>query len=321
VAGSKDAEAYDAYLRGRALYAKVTGLEVARSSLAQFDQAISADPGFAAAHAGRARALYVIASQFGTDSRLKDTYLEALASAQRAVTLAPGLPDAQSTLAYVLFQGLLRVRDAREPYERSRASGAGDASIMGRYAIYAAATGSAPAARDAIDRALTIDPFNPAVHRVAGYIAYSRRDYPAAIAVLAKALTLDTKLLDARAWTGDAQLALGDPSAARASYLAEPHELLRLTGLAVVEQKLGAVDAARAAQGKLITQFGDSSTYQQAQILAQWGDRSASLDRLDHAARIGDAGLMYVKVDPMLDPVRGEARFTGLLKSLGFALL
>ena len=316
--GSKNTVAYDAYLRGRDLYARITDAAAAQAALAQFDTAIAADPRFAAAHAARARTLYIVASQFGDASTLRTTYREALVAANRAVALAPDLPDAQSTLAYILFQGLLRVADAREHYRRSRAIGGGDASILGRFAIYAAATGDVAGARDAMGRAIVIDPFNPMIHRVAGYVAYARRDFPGAIAALQKALSLNPALLDAHAWIGDAKVALRDFAGARAAYRAEPHELLRLTGLAIVDHASGNASAARQSFAALVSRFGDSSTYQQAQFLAQSGDRVAALDRLEHAATVPDVGLMYARSDPFLDPLRKEPCFKRLLSSLGF---
>jgi len=318
VSASANAVAYDAYLRGRDLYSRITDAAAAQAALKQFDIAIAADPQFAAAYAARARTLYIVASQFGAPSTLRATYGEALAAADQATKLAPDLPDAQSTLAYILFQGLLRVGDARDYYRRSRATGSGDASILGRFAIYAAATGDTAGARDAMDRALLIDPFNPLIHRVAGYVAYARRDYPRAIDALRQSLVLNPQLLDAHAWTGDAKFALRDLAGARASYRAEPHELLRLTGLAIVEQVEGNRDIARQYLATLVTRFGDSSTYQQAQILAQSGDVAGALARLEHAASVPDVGLMYGRSDPLLDPLRKEARFQRLLSSLGF---
>jgi len=316
--GSANTAAYDAYLRGRDLYSRITDEAGAEAALKQFDVAIAADPRFAAAYAARARTLYVLGSQFGAPSTLRTTYREALAAADRAAMLAPDLPDAQSTLGYILFQGLLRIAEARDHFQRSRAVGGGDATILARFAIYAAATGDAAGARDAMDRALVIDPFNPMIHRVAGYVAYARRDYPSAIDALQQALALNSNLLDAHAWTGDAKFALRDLAGARASYRAEPHELLRLTGLAIVEHAEGNRDVARQHLATLVSRFGDSSTYQQAQVLAQSGDVGGALARLEHAASVPDVGLMYARADPFLDPLRKEPRFRHLLNALGF---
>ena len=62
--------AYDAYLRGRALYDLSVDEASERAALAQFDTAIAADPNYAAAHAARARSLTAIANQYGKASEL-----------------------------------------------------------------------------------------------------------------------------------------------------------------------------------------------------------------------------------------------------------
>ena len=78
------------------------------------------------------------------------------------------------------------------------------------------------------------------------------------------------------------------------------------------------VPAARAAMSQLVAEDGDRVSYQQAQVLAQWGDRDAALERLEHALGVGDSGLIYARNDPLLDPLRDDARFARLLHRLGF---
>ena len=121
-APTTNANAYDAYLRGRQLIDLTGGEDTYRAALGLFDQAAAADPGYAAAYAGRARALAALANQFEPTARIRATYALARAAAERAVALAPGLAEAQSTLGYVRvsqndFAG------ARAPYERSAALG------------------------------------------------------------------------------------------------------------------------------------------------------------------------------------------------------
>jgi hypothetical protein len=85
-----------------------------------------------------------------------------------------------------------------------------------------------------------------------------------------------------------------------------------------VERKLGNELEARDAMKKLVTDRGEGASYQQAQIFSQWGQTGEALDKLEHAAKIGDTGITNARNDPMLDPLRGEPRFIRLLKQLGF---
>jgi len=59
--------------------------------------------------------------------------------------------------------------------------------------------------------------------------------------------------------------------------------------------------------------------YQQAQVLAQWGEPDTALERLQRARQVGDSGLIYARNDPLLDPLRGRPEFSRLLQGLGFA--
>jgi tetratricopeptide (TPR) repeat protein len=116
----------------------------------------------------------------------------------------------------------------------------------------------------------------------------------------------------------DALLMQGKLDAARAEYLQEPLEDRRLAGLAIVEGRLGDGAAARQAMGDLVAHHGDRSLYQQAQVLAQWGELDAAVEALQRALQVGDSGLIYSRNDPFLDPLRDDPRFAQLLKAIGF---
>jgi len=316
--GTTNFTAYDAYLRGRALYDLSVDETSERAALAEFDAALATDPSYAAAHAARARSLTTIANQYGEVGQLAGLYDAAIASAQRAIVIAPDLADAHSTLGFTLFQGRLDARAAREPFERSRQLGAGEATVMARYAQFSARTGRRREAAEAMQRALLLDPLNPLIHRAAGSIEYAALNYAASIPPVRKALELNPRMSRANAAIGDAQLMLGRLEDARAAYAAEPVEDFRLTGAAIVEHRLGNATAARAAMAKLVADLGDRVLYQQAQILAQWGDRDDSIASLERALEVGDSGLIYARNDPLLDPLRNDPRFAQLLKRIGF---
>jgi TolB-like protein len=316
--GTTNVAAYEAYLRGRALFDLSADEASDRAALAQFDAAIAADPNYAAARAARSRTLTAIANQYTEGKALRPLYDEAIAEARRAVALAPDFDDAQSALGYTLSTGRLDVRSARAPYERSRELGGGNADVLIRYAFYAARIGQAASARTAVDRAISLDPLNPRAHRTLAAVLYADRQYAASIPPGEKALALNPKMGVAHAGIGDALYALGKYPEALAAYRAEPSASFGLAGLAIVENRLGHVAEAKKALADLVAQFGDAASYQQAQVHAQWGQSEAALDALDRARKIGDAGLAYTRNDPMLDALRKAPRFVELLRSLGF---
>ena len=316
--GTTSVAAFDAYLRGRALYNQSEGEAQDRQALAEFEAAVAADARFAAAHAARARSLLVIANQYADAAHTAELYDAALRAAQTATRLAPDLADAQSTLAYVLFQGRLDVRGAREPYDLSRRHGEGDATVMGRFALYCAHTARPAEAEPAMESAVRLDPLNPLVHRAMGHVLYAARRYADAIAPINRALALNPKLPGAHAGIGDALLMLGRSREAREAYLQEGQKMLRLPGLAIVERQLSNEAAARGALDQLVRDLGDSALYQQAEVRAQWGEHEAAMTSLTRARALGDSGLIYLRTDPLLDPVRALPAFGELLTQLGF---
>ena len=315
---TRSVAAYDAYLRGRALYDLSADETSERAALAQFDAAIAADPGYAAAHAARARSLTAIANQYGEVAELAALYGDAIAAANRAIELAPDYAEAYSTLGFTLFQGRLDARAARKPFERSRELGSGEATVMARYAQYSARIGRESDASEAIGRALLLDPLNPLIHRAAGSIAYAARNYAASIPHAERALAMNPRMSRAHAAIGDALLMLGRFPEASEEYALEPVEDFRLTGQAIVEHRRGNQAAARAAQERLVKDLADRVLYQQAQIHAQWDERDRAIAKLEQARRVGDSGLVYLRNDPLLDPLRAIPRFVELLRSIGF---
>ena len=316
--GTDIVAAYDAYLRGRSLYDLSADEASERAALAQFDAALEADPNYAAAHAARARSLTAIANQYGKVGELAGLYDAAIASAERAIELAPDLADAHSTLGFTLFQGRLDARAARAPFERSNELGGGEATVVARYAQYCARCGRDRPARAAMKRALVLDRLNPLIHRAAGSIEYAARRWEDSIGPARRALSMNTRLSRAHAAIGDALLMQGRNDDARAEYLAEPVEDFRLAGLAVVERRRGDAPAAEAAMTRLVDEHGDRVLYQQAQVLADWRRPQEAFARLERALALGDSGLIYLRNDPFLDPLRGNLRFVKLLNRLGF---
>jgi TolB-like protein/Tfp pilus assembly protein PilF len=316
--GTTNVAAYDDYLRGRALYDLSSDEAAERAALARFDAAIATDPNYAAAHAARSRSLTAIANQYGEVGQSDEYYAAAIVSAQRAIALAPKFADAHSTLGLVLFQGRLDAHAAREPFENSRRLGPGDANVLARFSLFSARIGRKNEAADAMRRALVLDPLNPLIHRAAGAIQYAARNYGDSIPPAEHALSMNPKMSRAHAAIGDALLMLGRSSEARAAYALEPAKDVSLTGLAIVEWKLGNAQAARAAMTKLVADLGERVLYQQGQILAQWGESDAALAKLERARFLGDSGLIYARNDPLLDALRNEPRFARLLASIGF---
>ena len=133
-----------------------------------------------------------------------------------------------------------------------------------------------------------------------------------------RALTLNSELSGANAAIGFSQLMLGQTDEAGKSFAAEKGELRRLTGHAMVARRKHRDADAYTALARIETQFGTSALYEQAQVLAQWGERDRAMATLLKAAATGDPGLVLIRTDPLIDPLRDRPEFSGLLKQAGF---
>lgn len=315
---TRNAAAFDEYLKGNDLYAAAIDLKSDLAALAFFDRAIERDPQFGAAHAARAKSLTSLGNTSDTIEKARQYYEGARSAALRAVELGPSSADAYSTLGYVLFQAQLRVAEARAPYERSFELGAGEAHVLARYASYAAATRKFEAAERAVNRARELDPLNATIHRAVGFVQYASGQYEESIGSVERALSLNERLSDSHARIGMALIALGRPSEALAVATKEKSGMVRAPCVAIAQHMLGDDAAAGAAMDELKAAYGDAGLYQQAQILSGWGRAQEALTTLQKALELGDSGLTYAYIDPTLAPLGKRAEFQQLLKTLRF---
>ena len=317
--GTMNVQAYEHFLQGRALFNLAKDEATDRTALADFELAIAEDPNFALAHAARSRSLAALAAEHASADQLKPLYDQAIAAARRSIQLAPTLAEGNLALGYALFAGRLDVAGARPFYDRAYQLGKGNADIALFYALYCSRAGLPSRATEAVQQATALDPLNSRAFRAQGSVAYAARRYSEALPPLRHALALNPKITFAHFLAGCALLALGRVDEARKEFAAEPETQFSLTGLAIVDRKLGNAAAADKSLAELIQNRGDSALYQQAEVLAQWGRIDDALRTLERARQIGDSGLIYVATDPLLDPLRKEPRFASFIKALHLA--
>lgn len=317
--GTHNSDAFDAYLRGIALYKQAGGKASDFAALHQFQRAVALDPNYAVAQAALSRAYTVIANSYATAAQAKGFHGQAIDAARAAIRIAPKFADGYSALGFVLLNGELQPQAAAAQYQRSFELGYGNADILTSYASFASRTGRFADGRAAIARAQRLDPLNATVFRTAGLLELDARHYDAAVAALDTALSMSPNSNAIHLALGDIALLRGDVAAARAQYDQEPDKVTRLRGLAIVDMKQSNSAAAESELATLQTKYADSSYYQQAQVLAQWGRTDEALTCLEKALATQDAGVVRSKNDPLLDPIRKSVRFTEVERSLGYA--
>ena len=316
--GTRSVAAFDAYLRGKDLFELHVDEASQRMALAKFDEAIDIDPEYAAARASRSRVLAVIASQYVKDAARFELFDDAVAEAERATQIAAEFAPGYSALGYALLYGKLDIKGARKPFEKAYSLTRSDVDVITRYAIFCARVGRFDEAGLAIRRATELDPLSSSVFKSAGSIKYAARQYPQAITLSQRALEINPERSVVHSTIGDSFLMLGQLDKAKESYALESSDSFRLAGLAILEYRAGDKTRAREYYNEHVAQIGASGIYQQAEILAQWGDLDAALAALERARAARDAGIPYMLNDPFLDPLRDDARFKVLLLELGF---
>jgi len=144
------------------------------------------------------------------------------------------------------------------------------------------------------------------------------RRYEEAISVFRDSIAIDPEFSPPYGVSGFAYYALGNFPGARASCESKPDFWISQVCLVVTYDKLGRHADAETLLAKFRASNGDSSAYQYAEIYAQWGDIAKALEGLDTAVRVRDPGLVQLKTDPLLDPLRAEPRFQAIERALRF---
>jgi TolB-like protein len=313
--GTRNPAAFDAYLRGMKDCAAARGEDLL-SAVRAFTEAIRLDPDYALAFVWRSYCGNIYAADWATGAAVEEDLAKAGADARRALALAPNLAAAHAVLAYY-YVGVLDLPHADEEYARARALEPGNASILENYGTFATQMGRTEEGLAAIRQAIQLDPLSAGPRGFYGYALYLARHHEEAVATYDRALTAmdDPEDYPQR---GLVYYALGKFEAARHSCAGKAGDVDTAVCLSVTYDKLGRLSDAQSTLEKFRKLRGDADAYAYAEIYAQWGDFSRSLEWLEKALRLRDTGLILLKTDPLVDPLRKEPRFQAVMRELKF---
>ncbi len=175
--GTSDPDAYALYLRATEVFNKrdVPRFEAA---IASVQQAITMDPAFARAHS-RLATLYYVSATTAAPERHNALIVEANASAEQALRLDPKLAEPHALLG-VIHQGYRRYGPARAAIERALELDPADPAANLWQSTTRCVTGHIAACERALDRTLQIDPLLPNALSWRSRLLVSAGDLPAA---------------------------------------------------------------------------------------------------------------------------------------------
>jgi TolB-like protein/tetratricopeptide (TPR) repeat protein len=318
--GTRNPEAYDAYLRAQQLYQETSGGLGLHVPLAAVDEAIALDPNYAAAHALRA-SLLINFSWASKEDAAKALREQAIASAERAVALAPDYGDAHAALGRVREDISLDFVGGAAEFDRALALAPGSAYVQRNVAVYSAFIGHFEPALVAAQRAISLDPQNWRSYRQSAIAYVFARRYGEALALIQHAQTLKPGSPDLNTKQSEALFDSGQAEQARQlceTSTTPMSEDDRHWCLALVYHTLGRQADAEHELEQFKTLDGDAAAYAYAEIYAQWGNGPDALQWLTKTKRLHSTALQRLKVDPLLDPIRNEPQFKALLARMKF---
>ena len=316
---TENTEAYQLCLKGRYFFSKETEDGV-KKGVEYLQQAIDIDPAYALAYAWMADS-YCWLSHFY--SRPREAMPKAKDAASQALALDASLAEAHTALALVRMWYDWDFPGAEAAFQQALAINPNYAVARLWYAFFLTAMGRQAEGIREIKLAHALDPLSLFVNSGVGFPFYYSRQYGPAREQAERLIEMEPHF-----WTGHWLLGLvcvelGEFDTASAAL----QKAITLSGGGA--EMIAALGHGYAVAGKRqqahrvlaeLTQLADHryvSPYHVAAIYAGLGDHQAALDRLGQAYQDRSEWLVWLKVDPRVDPLRDDLGFRQLLERVG----
>jgi TolB-like protein/Flp pilus assembly protein TadD len=317
--GAVNPAAHVTYLQGLFLWNRFTG-ESVKEAIQRYQEALALDPNYSVAYAGLADSYIMLANHHILPPR--EGYSLGRKAAERGLALDESLAELHTSLSWIhrLFDWDWPAAE-RESL-RALQLNPGYAFGHSRYALLLSGMGRHEEAIAEAERAHELDPLNLLTYTVVGDTLFYARRFERSLAPYRKCLELDPTFGAAHTDLARSLEHLGRAGEAVEEFergTAGPDGLPRpSSGLAILYARAGRLDEARAtlqavqalSQKQFVSPYGIASYY------AVTGDNDRALDWLEKAYSERDGTLVWLKVHPRLDGLRGEPRFRDLLARL-----
>ena len=304
-------EAYDSYLRGRYLLEKRT-VDSIQKGRALFEEAVAKDPRFALGHAGIADS-YILLGKLGAITS-EEVSTRAWPEVSSALTLDENLAEGYVSRGILLTDFEWNWPAAEPDFRKALELNPNSANAHHWYALHLGEIGRFAEALREIATAEKLDSLDPGILSSKAKIFCAARRYEEAIAQCRKTLDLEGNFgravsILAQAYIHNRQYPEGIKAAQK--YV----ELSKDSGWAKLELAYAYAAAGNKAESERIVNEvtslpGPFSPYDMATIYAAWREPNKAMDWLEKAIERRSVDVIWIRVDPRLDPARSDPRFT-----------
>ena len=316
-------DAYEDYLKGR-YYWNRRSSEGFTKAIGYFEDATRRDPQYALAYAGLADCYGIIGATIYGSLPAAEAAPKAKAAAIRALEIDPSLAEAETSLATAKFNYDWDWAGAAQGFQRAIQMDPRYATAYQRYSLYSIAMGRFDESLEQIKKARELDPLSISINSSLGWRLYLARQYDRSIAQLRDTLELDPSYEWAHFILGQAYEQKREFNLARAE-LQKAVELshnspLMISALAHADALSGNQEEALRLLQQLMAQSKKQyvSPFYVAVVYIALGKTETAMDWMEKAFADRSNGLVFLKVEPELDPLRSNPRFIALQKRLNF---
>jgi TolB-like protein/Tfp pilus assembly protein PilF len=314
-----DSKAYQAYLEGRVHW---FDRDLVRSK-ESYERALQNDRDYAPARAGLAMIFLLLGQSPNDILRPSESVPMARAAAERALRLDPKNADAYCVLANIAQSYDHDMAEAERYFQKAIELDPTNVTAHEWYSYFLTVNNRLPQALLESKRALELDPASPLLQNVQGEIFYYQRDFDPAIRQELKTLEQSPGFLYPRIWLASAYREKKMYKEAITEF-----DLIRKQSndspafLALFGHSLATAGDNAGAQ-KVLIQLEETSQTRYipaiyfAAVYTGLGDKDRSFQWLERAFNEQDDRLVYLRVDPIADPIRGDTRFQALMNRSG----
>jgi len=312
---TQNAEAYQLYLQGRYFWNKRTP-ETIKKSIEYFQKAIEKDPNYALGYAGLSDGYALLVYYHGATA--EEAFPKAKEAALKALSLDEDLAESHNAYGFVLILSDYDYAGAEREYRRVIELNPNYALSRQNLGVMLNRIGRSEEGMVELRRALELEPLSIIINRLYGDVLLCAKRYDEALTQLRKTLELDPTFPTTYLSLSALYQLTGKYAESVESYA----KYQDLSGKPQTAKSARESFAARGWQGYLKEMSGTGpegvSPYTAATFLAQLGEKDQAFALLNKALGERDALLLYIKIDPRMDPLRSDPRFQELLRSMRF---